>query len=507
MDCKNLKDQEKLERICQSTTNRRPHNETPSQKTAWPRWHERGKQKSSVALACAWVVDHQIAISANLISMLFFVHIFFPSARHHTQKFFRISYYNPLTGMFALGWDDIFFVFYWIIVFSGLRCAVMDYFLAPLASALGIKKKKPKVRFAEQAWLLLYYSISWSVGMYTMYTSDYWLDLRALWRNWPVREMEGLAKWYYLVQFGFYLQQIVVVNIEERRKDYLQMFVHHIITCCLIFTSYGYHQYRVGTLIMSLMDIVDVILPLAKTLKYLHFNVACDIAFGVFMVTWFVTRHVLYIVVLYGIYAHIPQEIRYGCYKGSVLDLQGPLPIPDDWDHLTQPFRDPVGLVCWNNKIKWAFLLSLFALQVVLLVWFAAIIRVAYKVITGQGAEDVRSDDEDDEEEDEDNNIRTARAPHSAPENKANNYIDSVQLCVEPHHETEILSTDPTFSLSNSNKSSSRAELARSTSSSSGRRKLKPESAHASGVNRLAASSDRKELLGRIGCDKGTASD
>lgn len=469
----------------------------------------------------------------NLISILFFLHTFFPSARHHTQKFFRISYYNPATGMFALGWDDIFFVFYWLVVFSGLRCAVMDYVLGPLASILGIKKRKPKVRFTEQAWLLLYYSISWCVGMYTMYNSDYWMDLRALWRNWPIREMEGLAKWYYLVQFGFYLQQIVVVNIEERRKDYLQMLVHHIITCCLIFTSYGYHHYRVGTLILSLMDFVDVILPTAKILKYLHYTVACDIAFAVFMVTWFITRHVLYMAVLYSIWAHIPQEIKYGCYTGSVLDLQGPFEVPNDWDHLTQPFRDPVGVVCWNNRIKWAFLLSLFSLQVVLLVWFTAILRVAYKVVTGQGADDVRSDDEDDddeEEEEEEEDLSIKKASLTGPENKGSNYIDSVHLCSESHHhiETQVLSTDANFSLSNSSKSLTKSkskykpapfvstserspgsDITRSTSSSStgSRRKHKHETAHSSSVNLLGASSDRKELLGRIGCDKGSASE
>ena len=100
-----------------------------------------------------------------------------------------------------------------------------------------------------------------------MYNSSYWLSLRALWHSWPTREMSGLAKWYYLVQFAFWLQQIVVVNIEKRRKDHVQMFTHHIITCTLIFTSYGYHQTKVGNLILCLMDVVDLFLPLAKILK------------------------------------------------------------------------------------------------------------------------------------------------------------------------------------------------------------------------------------------------
>ncbi len=80
--------------------------------------------------------------------------------------------------------------------------------------------------------------------------------------------MTGLFKWYYLVQFAFWLQQILVVNIEERRKDHLQMFTHHVITCALIFTSYGYHQTKVGNLILCLMDVVDLVLPVSILLTW-----------------------------------------------------------------------------------------------------------------------------------------------------------------------------------------------------------------------------------------------
>lgn len=98
-----------------------------------------------------------------------------------------------------------------------------------------------------------------------MYNSDYWLNLPKLWANWPDREMDGLCKWYYLVQFAFWLQQILVVNIEERRSDHVQMFTHHIITCALMLSSYGYHQTKVGNLILCLMDAVDIVFPVSQT--------------------------------------------------------------------------------------------------------------------------------------------------------------------------------------------------------------------------------------------------
>ena len=413
--------------------------------------------------------------------MLFAAHILYPSVQHHTSKFFRISYYNPTTGNFALGWDDIFFVFYWIIVFTGARCIIMDYILNPLAQFLGISKKKAKIRFAEQAWIVLYSGLSWTFGFYLYYNSDYFLDLHALWKNWPTRELDGLFKWYYLVQFAFWLQQIVVVNIEERRKDYEQMFTHHIITCALMLASYGYHQTKVGNLILVLMDSVDVLLSFAKLLKYLHFQTACDVAFGTFMVSWFVQRHVCFLSICWSIYAHIPQEIKYGCYHGGDGNLKGPIDTPNDWNHLTRPFRDPEGLVCWNNNIKWTFLGMLLALQCVLLVWFGMIIRVAYKVITGIGADDVRSDDEDDDDEED--------------EISKDDLVLQVNTCVEPKpfFEKDILSTDMHFTPSQKTKPSA-SPVRRSS-------RNKKEKGHSSGVNILGGS-DRRELLGRIGCDK-----
>src|SRR6184192_3960314 len=98
---------------------------------------------------------------------------------------------------------------------------------------------------------------------YLLYNSEYWFNLNGMWTGWPFWEISGLHKWYYLVQFAFSLQQILVVNIEEKRKDYAQMFTHHIFTSTLLFTSYGYYHTRVGTVILCVMDIVDIILPVS----------------------------------------------------------------------------------------------------------------------------------------------------------------------------------------------------------------------------------------------------
>jgi acyl-CoA-dependent ceramide synthase len=92
-------------------------------------------------------------------------------------------------------------------------------------------------------------------------TGPYYFNLHGLWTNWPIREISGLMKAYFLGQLSFWMQQILVINIEERRKDHWQMFTHHIITIALMFAAYRYHHTRVGHVILVLMDIVDLFLP------------------------------------------------------------------------------------------------------------------------------------------------------------------------------------------------------------------------------------------------------
>jgi len=97
--------------------------------------------------------------------LLTLTHMSFPRARRHTRKFFELSYYNPESGEYGAGWNDAWMVLYWIVVFTGLRAAVMHYLLMPIAKRGGVKTERDQTRFAEQAWLLVYYSVFWTLGM------------------------------------------------------------------------------------------------------------------------------------------------------------------------------------------------------------------------------------------------------------------------------------------------------------------------------------------------------
>lgn len=75
--------------------------------------------------------------------------------------------------------------------------------------------------------------------------------------------MSGLFKWYYLAQLAFWFQQILVIHIEKRRKDHIQMLTHHIITCTLISITYVYRCTRAANIVLCLMDVADLLLPVS----------------------------------------------------------------------------------------------------------------------------------------------------------------------------------------------------------------------------------------------------
>ncbi|KAJ4860605.1 TLC domain-containing protein [Trichoderma breve] len=312
------------------------------------------------------LVDSQTPVAINLLALLFLSHLIIPKSRVYTRPFFELSYYNPDTGLYANGGNDQYFIAFFVVLFTGLRHAIMSFVLCPLARRGGISKKKDVARFSEQAWNIIHYSVFWPLGLYIWYTSPYYLNMTELWTGWPSREISGTMKFYFLTQLAFWLQQMLVVHIEKQRKDYWLTIVHHFATIWLVTASYSYHFTRVGNLTLIIMDVVDLIFPLAKCAKYLGYRKLCDCLFGVFVVIWLTTRHVFFLMSTTG------------------------------WT-LLEPFHSPQGMICANSSIFFGFFTFLIALQGLMVIWSYAILKVAVRVLSGKNADDIRSDVGEDE--------------------------------------------------------------------------------------------------------------
>lgn len=128
--------------------------------------------------------------------------------------------------------------------------------------------------------------------------------------------------------------------------------------------------------------------------------------------------------------------------------------------------------------MRYYFLALLLTLQVFCCIWFATIAKIVYKVLKGDAAEDLRSDDEGEDDE-------VVQDPTKTIFNMATTCAESGMSSLPPKEE-EVGVDALTFARMNG---------------ASQRRQTRRESSRASGIS-IPGHGDRKELLGRIGCDK-----
>ncbi|KAI9277290.1 TLC domain-containing protein [Phascolomyces articulosus] len=329
------------------------------------------KQQWNRKMFIDYLVKHQIEAPLRVIAIIvagYFLGL--PLC----DKFLFIANQGD-NGLYHKSFYDITFLLFYICVFTALRAAIMNHVLIPLARWSGVKKKKFE-RFAEQGYSFIYYSISSACGLYVMYHSPWWDDTSYYWRDYPVTEYDKSFKYYYLVQFAFWLQQIFVLEIEEPRKDYRELVLHHINTLLLVSLSYCCNFTRVGNAVFVYMDLPDAILALAKLLNYSVPGIICNTTFAIMIVAWMYTRVYLY---------------------GGII-----------WSTATEPdlyvkvFKlAPLEGHWFPYFVKYIILGLMIGLYCLILFWTAMIFKVLIRLVTTTDGKDVRSDDEDEGEEDE----------------------------------------------------------------------------------------------------------
>ncbi|ORY22750.1 TLC domain-domain-containing protein [Naematelia encephala] len=286
---------------------------------------------------------------------------------------------SPPPTLYSNGPRDVYFVFSCAVAFTVLREVIIRGIVTPSARYWLVKDRASKrekrklhhiiTRFAEQSWSFFYCSIFWSIGVTIVRRVPGFTTPEQLWGTYPVLYLPALTKFYYLAQLGWWFHQIFVIHTEKPRSDHWQMLGHHILTITLIVSSYRANFTRVGTLIHVLMDFCDIVLPLAKMLRYLSLSTACDATFVLFLVSWLFSRQVgLFLVI-----------------KTSYFDA--PKFIPFEWNPSAGRY-----LTHTTYRIFIAMQVVLYCLATA---WFYLACMVAVRVVRGLGADDSRSDAED----------------------------------------------------------------------------------------------------------------
>jgi hypothetical protein len=133
--------------------------------------------------------------------------------------------------------------------------------------------------------------------------------------------------WYYNLELGFYLSLIVSQFFDTKRKDFWQMFVHHIVTVLLLSFSWTCNFHRIGSLVLAIHDFADIPLEGAKLCRYVKNQKASNIVFAIFTMCWLYSRIGLlpYRVIAYTSYhalSVVPMFPAYYIFNGLLCSLQ-----------------------------------------------------------------------------------------------------------------------------------------------------------------------------------------
>lgn len=99
------------------------------------------------------------------------------------------------------------------------------------------------------------------VGFLVLRRQPQYNDLTECFRNWPHHPITDEVFWYYMVQAGLYWSLLLSTFIfDVRRSDFWQMMLHHAVTILLLSMSWTINFVRVGSLLLFIHDLADILL-------------------------------------------------------------------------------------------------------------------------------------------------------------------------------------------------------------------------------------------------------
>lgn len=152
------------------------------------------------------------------------------------------------------------------------------------------EKPSTLTKFSENGWRLTYYTYSFIFGLVCLWDKPWLWNIDECWTNYPHQSVSSDVWWYYMISLAFYWSLMVSQFFDVKRKDFWQMFAHHLVTIFLMDFSWVCNFHRVGSLVLVIHDCADIFLEAAKMAKYAKYQNTCDIIFAIFTLIWIVTR-------------------------------------------------------------------------------------------------------------------------------------------------------------------------------------------------------------------------
>ncbi|CAF1365976.1 unnamed protein product [Rotaria magnacalcarata] len=288
---------------------------------------------------------------------------------------FPTSFINDFTRQCYFQQKDVYYTLLIAVFITLIRYAFESCISTLLISRLNLTETNKK-KFPESAWKCFLYTFTWSYCFYLVrYRYDYFDQPYLIWDDWsPEMLIPFDIKLLYFVECGFYVHSIyATICMDLKRKDYLIMLVHHVLTIALISLSYCARYHKIGLLVFFMHDITDICLEATKLMRHVFVRQdgqkhhmwyhASHGSFVIFVVCWFIFR-------LYW----FPLKVLYS--SGVVF--------------VYRALANDCGLHGLFNSLLWILLtLNLY--------WLYFILQIFYKVVTGSSSDggDIRETDDE----------------------------------------------------------------------------------------------------------------
>jgi hypothetical protein len=255
----------------------------------------------------------------------------------------------------------------------------------PLAARIQLKK------WQEQTWQLVVHAGASLFEIMILSDEEWWSKPETSWVPHPF-EQRGKFRTdlqvFYMAQLAVWMYTCFVHRfVDERRKDYFVMYLHHIVTIALVGLSWAVGYMRVGILVLFVHDVSDIFVDLLKMVNYLKLEnrqglFASEIAYIVCVLSWMYFR----------------------LYQFPFRVVRGSLTVP-----YTLLLRTPresysfLGLEFFPSDLPWHFHLNvmLFALLLLHIYWFHLFLMIGYRILTESAREASRQEYEGDSDEEE----------------------------------------------------------------------------------------------------------
>jgi len=269
--------------------------------------------------------------------------------------------------------------------------------LSTVGAQFGITRQQGMDKFCENLWYCMYYLFTVSLA-FTVFQGRPWFFLKHehYFTDFPASHecVEFPAiRWFYLLQFSFYLQSaLAMVLWDTRRKDLWQMVIHHAVTIFGMAFAFMAAEHRVGVTSLVVHDMADIFLSFSKVVNYVDlygspkrkwtFHLK-NVGFGLFTLVWILTRNLAYpLLVIWpsmlhapaegDFYKHIPSLTAYFTFNSKVLCVG---------THCVDPHSLLIGFMC--------------ILETLHILWLYLIVCMITRSLSHGVQGDIRSDDEE----------------------------------------------------------------------------------------------------------------